>query len=236
MVIEMAPRPAPPSDGQPGWDLGVQALKPPGSGRAWGSGGLGWRVMCSFALRAFALVVVFLSAGCAGPAQGSRPVVPSSFPEYAGRAVELFDDKIDAEAVGLGTVDVQPRNDPVRHERVNQADAIARLRVSTVTVDMVAGQPLYHVSFVVVASLVNKDFSDNRIELSIGPSSPSFGIVKWLDTRIVGRTFIGFVRRFAGAEEPVIRFHLSADSPDVVAAVREATTLGDLKPLTTPPQ
>lgn len=192
--------------------------------------------MRSLALRAFALGVVFLSAGCAEPAQGPRPVDPSSFPEYAGHAADLFDDKIDAEAVGLANVDVKPRNDPVLHERVNQAEAIGRLRVSTVTVDKIAGQPLYHVSFVVVTPLVNKDFPDNRIELSIGPRSPSFGIVKWLDTRLIGRTFIGFVRRYAGAEEPVIRFHLSADSPDVVAAVHEATTLGDLKPTTAPPQ
>jgi hypothetical protein len=192
--------------------------------------------MSSFGLRAFALVVVFLSAGCAGPAHGPRPVDPSSFPEYAGRAVDLFDDKIDADAVGLATVNVNPRNDPVFHERVGQAEAIARWRVSTVTVDMVAGQPLYHVIFVVATPLVSKEFSESRMELSIGPSAPSFGIVKWLDTRIIGRTFIGFVRRFAGAEEPVIRFHLSADSPDVLAAVREATTLGDLKPMATPPQ
>jgi hypothetical protein len=182
--------------------------------------------------RVFAVVVVLLSAGCGpGPAQGPRPVDPTALAPCTGRAAELFDDKVDGTAVGLADVNVPPRNDPVLQERVNQAEAVARMRVSTVTVDAVGGQPLYHVSLVLVASLVNRGFSENRIELSVGPNSPSFGIVKWLDTRLIGRTFIGFVRRFAGAEEPVIRFHLSADSPEVLAAIREATALGDLKPL-----
>jgi hypothetical protein len=187
--------------------------------------------MSSLAFRVFAAVVVFLSAGCTGQSQGAHTVDPSSLAQYTGRAVELFDDKVDAVAVGLADVSVKPRNDQVLRERVAQAEAVARLRVSTETVDMIGGQPLYHISLVVVTSLVSKGFSDDRFELSIGPASPSFGIVKWLDTRIIGRTFIGFVRRFAGSEQPLIRFHLSADNPDVLAAVNEAAMLGDLKPI-----
>jgi hypothetical protein len=188
--------------------------------------------MPSFFARTCAPVVVFLYAGCGPrPAPGSGPVDPSSFAPYTGRAVELFDDKVDAASVGLADVNVNPHRDPVFHERVTQAEAIARMRVSTVTIDKVEGQPVYHVSLVFVTSLVNRGFSENGIELSIGPSSPSFGVVKWLDTRIIGRTFVGFVRRFSGTEEPVVRFHLSADSPDVLGAIREATALADVKPL-----
>jgi hypothetical protein len=188
--------------------------------------------MFSPAVRAFALVVVFSCAGCgSGSAQSVGAADPSSIAQYTGRTVELFDDKIDAAAVGLADVNVRPRSDPALRERVTQAEAIAQMRVSTLTVDMVGGSPVYHVNLVLVTSLVSKGFSESRIELSIGPTSPSFGIVKWLDTRIIGRTFIGFIRRFAGPEEPIIRFHLCADSPDVLAAIREAAALADLKPL-----
>jgi hypothetical protein len=188
--------------------------------------------MLSFSPQTLALGLALLWASCGpGAAPGARAVDPGSFSAYTGHAVELFDDKIDAAAVGLATINTNPKSDPVLHERVTQAEAIARMRVSTVTVDMVGGQPTYHVSIELVASIVSKGFSENRVELSIGPSSPSFGIVKWLDTRIIGRTFVGFIRRFAGAEEPIVRFHLSADTADVLSAVREAAALADLKPL-----
>jgi hypothetical protein len=188
--------------------------------------------MPSFSPRTLAVGAALLWVGCGpGGASGPRAVDPTSFAPYTGRAVELFDDKIDAAAVGLATVNNSPKNDPVLHDRVTGAEAIARMRVSTVTVDMAGGQPTYHVNIEIAASIVSRGFSENHIELSIGPSSPSFGIVKWLDTRIIGRTFIGFVRRFAGTDEPVVRFHLSADTADVLSAVREAAALADLKPL-----
>jgi hypothetical protein len=185
---------------------------------------------------AFAALVGFFCSGCgAAAAAGSHAAGPGSLAPYAGRAAELFDDTIDPDAVGLATVTVDRRRDPALAERVNQSEAVARMRVSTVTVDTVGSQPTYHVSLLLVASLISKGYAPTRVELSLGPSSPAFGIVKWLDTGMIGRTFIGFFRRFAGTEEPALRFHLAADNSDVLAAVREAAALSDLKPLGSAP-
>ena len=179
--------------------------------------------------RGSALLMTLLLASCgARPTPIERSAPPRSFAPYAGQAVELFDDRVDPAAVGLADTAVSPRGNPIFRERVYRAELVARMRVSTVTVDLVGGQPRYRISLIVLDSLAQRGFSDDHVELSIGADSPSFGTVRWLDTRLIGRTFVAFVHRFAGAEEPEVRFHLSADSADMLAAVREASTLGEL--------
>jgi hypothetical protein len=66
-------------------------------------------------------------------------------------------------------------------------------------------------------------------ELNIRPKSRAYGIARAFDTRLRGLTFIGFVRRFAGEEgELEIHWHLSPDTAEVAAAVKEAVALGEL--------
>ena len=177
----------------------------------------------------------------AAPGCGSSGAPPSRlehFPPYRAEATRLFDDRIDPTAVGLADVATKPRSDPTLRARTYNAEAVARMRVATVTVDMAQGKPIYHLSLVFLdGALVRRGFSDNQVEISVRSDSPAFGVVKWLDTRLIGCTFIGFIHRFADAAadggplvEPqvTVRFHLAADTPDVLAAVREAQTLGEV--------
>jgi hypothetical protein len=155
---------------------------------------------------------------------------PQRLARYEGQATALFDDRIDANAVGLADVASKPRTDPVLRARAQNAEVVARARVATVSVDTAAGKPVYRLSLDLAGgSLVRRGFADERIEIAIRPDSPAFGVVKWLDTRLIGRSFIGFFHRFAGAtEEAELKFHLSADDPEVLAAVREAATLREI--------
>ena len=66
------------------------------------------------------------------------------------------------------------------------------------------------------------------VEIAVRDDSPAYGIVKWLDTKLIGHSFIGFFHRFAGNYEPQVRFHLSPDDPHVMAAVRDASALNEL--------
>jgi hypothetical protein len=75
---------------------------------------------------------------------------------------------------------------------------------------------------------VRRGFFDERVEIAVRSDSPAFGVVKWLDTRLIGRTFVGFFRRYAGTEDAELRYHLSADSPDVLTAVHEAAALSEV--------
>jgi hypothetical protein len=166
--------------------------------------------------------------GCAGAASPvGTPAV--TFPPYTGQAAALFDDQIDPKAVGLADVGTRPRTDPVLRARVRAAEAVARVRVATVTADSSIGKPTYRISLDLSGgSFLRRGFPDDHVELLVRADSPAFGTVKWLDTRLIGRTFIGFFHRYAGAEDVELRFHLSSDDPDVAGAVSEAAALGEI--------
>jgi hypothetical protein len=172
------------------------------------------------------LALALLALSCAGSsgASGAR----QNLPAYTGEATKLFDDRIDSNSVGLADVASKPRTDPVLRARTQSADAVVRVRVSTVTVDVSGGKPAYHLNLAVADPLSRRRLGEKSVEIFVGSDSPSFGIIKWLDTRLMGHTFIAFFRRFAGPEDAVVRFHLSADNAEVVAAVRDADTLSEV--------
>jgi hypothetical protein len=179
-------------------------------------------------LRGLGFLALLTTAACGGRAPGPAPP-PQNLPVYAGNATQLFDDRIDPTAVGLADVTENPRTDPMLRARTQNAEIAGRTRVSTVTVDSVAGKPVYRLRFTFVEPpVVARGFSGNQIEIAVREDSPAFGIVKWLDTKLIGLSFIGFFHRFAGAYEPEIRFHLSPDDARVMAAVRDSSALSEL--------
>jgi hypothetical protein len=181
-------------------------------------------------IQRFGLALLLGSVGCGGAESVTPPsAAPQPLPAYRGQATTLFDDRIDPGAVGLADVASKPRTDPVLRARAQTAEVVARARVATVSVDSAAGKPIYRLSLDLAGGfLVRRGFTDDRVEISVRPDSPAFGVVKWLDTRLIGHTFIGFFHHYAGVEDVELKFHLSADNPEVLAAVREAVTLREI--------
>jgi len=179
--------------------------------------------LCLFALLAIG------AAGCGGGASSATPKVAQRYPAYDEQAAQLFDDHIDGSAVGLADIAGNPRADPVFRARTQSAELVARVRVLTVTTDLVGGKPLYRVNLGFVAPpLVRRGIDDDHLEIAVYSTSSAFGVVKFLDVGLIGHTFIGFFRRYAQGEEPEVRFHLAADTPMILAAAREADMLGEL--------
>jgi hypothetical protein len=180
------------------------------------------------ALMALAAVV---SAGCGAAQAGPGTPSGAAPPRWEGRAHELFDDNIDPASVGL-SMDGGPaaRSDPLIRERAQTADLVARLRVQTVTVDSVGEESTYHLGLEVgFPALATPKIPDRTVEVSIRSGSAAFGIARQFDARLRGRTFIGFVERFSTEDgEAVLHFHLSADTADVAAAVKEAVALREI--------
>jgi hypothetical protein len=192
------------------------------------------------------VVFMLVSVGCGGSGPGPS-AVGKNFPPYQGNATQLFDDLIEPSAVGLADVASRPRTDPLLRARVQAAEAVARVRVATVSVESAGGKPRYRLSLDLGGgAIVRRGFPDDRVEIAVRPDSPAFGVVKWLDTRLIGRTFVGFFHRYAAggpeaapsnttaggpqaaSEEIELRFHLSPDAPDVLAAVHEAAALSEV--------
>ena len=197
---------------------GLQAPSPP------------LRIQLDFSsLRGLGFLAVLSVAACGGRTAAAPAPAPQNLPVYAGNATQLFDDRIDPTAVGLADVTENPRTDPVLRARTQNAEVAGRTRVSTVTVDSSGGKPVYRLRFTFVEPpVVARGFSGKEIEVAVRDDSPAFGIVKWLDTKLIGHSFIGFFHRFAGNYEPEVRFHLSPDDAQVMAAVRDASALSEL--------
>jgi hypothetical protein len=183
----------------------------------------------AIALAGLTLALGVASAGCE-PAQPGRSALAANLPRWEGRPRQIFDDNIDPAAVGLSMEGPSPRNDAFLRERAQTADVVARVRVQTVTIDSVGDQKTYHLGIQVgVPTLTEAKVPDRTFELSIKPTSGAFGIAKAFEARLRGQTFIGFVKRFVGDDGEVeIHWHLSADTAEVVSAVKEAVALREM--------
>jgi hypothetical protein len=166
------------------------------------------------------LSLVACSPAASGP---NRPVAA-----YGGHAADLFDDTIEARAVGLdpdaagGTV----RGDATMRERVQLGDATLRVRIDTVTTKQEETGASYQIGFRVLESLTATHPPPETFTVKIDRTSPSAGILRTYESALVGKRFVAFVRLFGRTDgEREYHFHLTTDSKDVVAAVREATIL-----------
>lgn len=186
----------------------------------------------SFEQTAPFVLALALASGAAGcePSQPGRAPGASNLPGWEARARQLFDDNIDPAAVGLSMEGPSPRSDVFLRERAQTADVVARVRVQTVTVDSVGEQKTYHLGIQVgVPTLIPAKIDDRTFELSIKPSSSAFGIARAFDARLRGQTFIGFIKRFSSEHGEVeLHWHLSADTAEVVSAVKEAVALREI--------
>ncbi len=166
-------------------------------------------------------------AACSPAATGANRPVPA----YGGRSAELFDDAIEARAVGLdpeaaGSV----RGDSTFRERVQLADAALRVRVDTVTSKQEDTGTSYQVGFRVIDKLAGVHPPPEAFSVKVDRTSPSSGILKSYESQLVGKRFIAFVRLFGAPDgDRDYHFHLAPDTKDVEAAVREATILENFK-------
>lgn len=184
------------------------------------------------ALLATSLCAALVAAvlGC-GPGQdAATPASIEGLSLWDGHAREVFDDSIDPSAVGLSMEGPAPRADPFLRERAQTAEIVAQVRVTTVTVDTIGDDKTFHLGIQVGdPPLARPKIPDRNFELLIRPVSPAFGIARAFDARLQGMTFVGFIQRFAGQDgEPEVHWHLSADTADVVTAVKNAVALAEL--------
>lgn len=173
-----------------------------------------------------------LAASLVGCGAGGAGGLVASYPRWEGRGRELFPDLIEPSAVGL-TFDVPVhRADPLFRARAQSAELVTRARVQTINVEIQASnEPRYSLVLELEhPTLATPKWDVPRLELRIDGASPSYGVVRALETRLKGRIFVAFFHRFASNEPgvPVPRWFFATDTPESVAAVREAVALGEL--------
>jgi hypothetical protein len=163
-------------------------------------------------------------------------------PPYAGRATELFDDVIEPAAVGYqGAIEgASPRADAMLRERTQTGDAVIRARVVTVTSGPEAHGEGWRLGLRTLETIAGKRPPDGELTLVVEGTAPAAGIVRTLEARLIGATFVVFLRSFGhvdvGATDPAseprsteLHFHFAKDDKDELGAVREASLLGEVR-------
>ena len=168
------------------------------------------------------------SAGCGARTGESRPV--RALPSYAGREMQLFDDSVEPAAVGL---DYQKsyvaRADMQLRERAQTSDGVLRVRVSTFTAKNDGPDASYQVNLHIVEKVTGKNPPPDDFAIVIDKASESYGIMKSFESRLVGYSFVAFVRSYVRPDgDSVIHFHLSPDTKDVKLAISDALLLGEV--------
>jgi hypothetical protein len=163
---------------------------------------------------------------------------------YSGHDAALFDDAIEPVAVGYGsygTVDTgsSPKNDMLLRERTETGDAVVRARVVTVTSDPEASGAGWRIGLHVLETVAGKRPPPNDLTFVVGGTAPAAGIVRTLEARLVGTTFVVFVREFGRAPNPndesgdergaELHYHFARDDKDELGAVRRFSLLAEVK-------
>lgn len=182
----------------------------------------------SAAVLAAAVFVLASSAGGCGPMTGpNAPARP--LPTYAGRATDLFDDAVDAAAVGMDfDKGYRPRADPLLRERAQVSDAVLRVKVSTVTAKKDGPEATYELGLLTVEKMTGGSAPPANFTVTVSKASESHGILKNFESRLIGYPFIAFVREFVRPDgDHELHFHLAPDTLEVKTAVGDAVILGE---------
>jgi hypothetical protein len=157
---------------------------------------------------------------------------------YAGRATELFDDVIEPAAVGYGGADTggSPKDNALLRERTQTGDAVVRARVVTVTSEPEAHGDEWRIGLKTLETVAGKHPPEGEFTFVVQGSTPAAGIVRTLEARLIGSTFVVFLRQFERARKDAaegsaaqLHFHFAKDDKDELGAVREASLLGEVR-------
>lgn len=178
-------------------------------------------------LRALLAAGGLVLAGCGGTSYNARNRPTTA---YADRTAVLFDDTIDPAAAGLDVDSSStPQSDKLFRERTQLADGVFRVKAETISQAGEGASESYRITLKPRDTLGGKWKPTDDISMVVTRTNPSFGIVKHLDARLVGKTFIAFVQAFSNDDGGyVYHAHLAADTKEVAAAVTDAYALGEL--------
>ncbi len=169
------------------------------------------------------LFVAVAGVGCGPSKPAARPLSA-----YSGHVTALFDDSIEPSAAGV-TGDrrlYQPKYDPLFRERAQTADAVVRVKVVTIVAKGEAKGTSFVIGCKTEKKLAGAHPPGETFELHVGADAPSAGILRNLDSAIVGKRFIAFVRSFVRPDaDSELHFYLAPDTKDVSDSATDATTI-----------
>ncbi len=150
---------------------------------------------------------------------------------------------IEPSAVGYRGADESGsfKDNALLRERTQTGDAVIRARVVTVTSEPELRGDGWRIGLRTLETVAGKrppDDLEREFTFVVQGAGPAAGIVRMLEARLIGSTFVVFVRKFGhdgggdpGAAESVadIHFHFAKDDKDELGAVHQASLLGEVR-------
>jgi hypothetical protein len=180
----------------------------------------------------FAGLLSLCGASCGGANSGGRgPGGP--LPRYGGHSVELFDNGIEPRAFGY-TLELTPtpRGDNLLRERTQTGDAVLRVRVVTITAKNEDSGPSWQIGLHTLERLAGERPPDTDFTLQVSGTDSGAGILRSFESRMIGKTFVAFLREFARPNvegESDTRFHMADDGKNELDAIRAAALTGQFR-------
>ncbi|MGH7439652.1 MAG: hypothetical protein ACRENE_28510 [Polyangiaceae bacterium] len=182
--------------------------------------------------RAAGLVTVMVVLGCGGGDAAARGPAGPPPPPYGERDAVLFDDGVEPGALGFGIAGITDKDERLVNDRVAASDGVVRARVVTVTSKTEDSGTGLFISFRTIETLAGHGAPRGDFVVFESSKASGAGLLMAAASRLVGLTFIAYVRRFAGAprdgaeapdeseREGVLHFHLAKDGKDEQDRVR----------------
>lgn len=172
----------------------------------------------------FVVLSAVLLLGACKPSAGGPKGPTHPVAEWAGEEKQLFDDGIDVGALPSGNVPPSrdESNEALIPRRMDTADAVVLTKVIGVHSEPVGDKKRYRVEVAVEGSpLFAANAPPESFSLTFGPESSSYGTVRAVEARLIGRKLVVFYREYAGEEgDPsVLHFHISPPTKAVLDAI-----------------
>jgi hypothetical protein len=190
---------------------------------------LAFRAFRAFAVLVAVAALVTVAGGCGGKGANAPK---RDLPPYSGHAAELFDDVIEPRSVGLSLdTPSNAKADPMLRERTQVSDAVLHVQVATMSSKNEDTGVTYTIGFRVLEKLAGNASPGEEFSVKLGKSSPSVGLVRNFEERLVGKKVVIFVRAFAvgQGEEADLHFHVVPDSKEELDAIHSAALLAEMK-------
>jgi hypothetical protein len=185
---------------------------------------------CSHLIR-LAMVSLLISAplatvACQPQQAGPEAPVLDSLPEFsAAQDGQLFDDVVDAAALGLELDPTTYAGDRTLRTRAERADIVALVKVTTMTEEDIGGKAGLHLILTPQGEPLAASYPLEPLHISLNINSPSYAPFKQVGPKAAGKTMIALWKRFREKGKVAYHWHIIPNTPEALQAVKEAVAL-----------
>ena len=184
------------------------------------------RTALAFVVSAASAASLPAFVACGAP-QSKAQTELSKLPPFAGHDKELYDDSIEATALGMTMDKPTFRGDAKFRERAQKATTVARVKITTVTIDKVDERATYHLTMAVIGPVIAGE-PDTALELTVHEGDNAFPLVNQLRENLRDKTLLAMWKRFREGDGANTHFYAAPDDELTVAAAKEAIVLHEV--------